>query len=904
MASVHLMNKRHIVVRALLFFFLFLFTPVESSYLIPSKYIKLVNNRYATASFVRNNALYTYGGESSLFNTSSFFTSMSLSPKDKSLIIETVPQSKPGPSCSYSAAVLLDDNQTVILFVGQAFNLSANSSMPIYTYSFLDPNPMWKEIKPVGNALWPDIRIGFSATLAPNGKIYVFGGVRIDTISPAMPFFSFDPRTHQIEIPSSPGDVQLYGHTGTMLPTTSTVEGYFLGNQFVIVYNTNNDTWAKIRLTSETDELRMEGNSVLGPDQKTIFTFGGSGYSGSPNMTIFNTIVLLDTSTWTTSLASTRGALPVPRSLCSLGFIADDLLMISYGIVFGITSDIVNVLQIETKKTKDYLWLIDSSDIINYIHPDDQDRFGLSGRAIAGIVVGVLAFVIIVTLLFKRPRKFVSTVLLISTRRTLWNKRLGEPIWTELCRLGCRVILLLIFALFMVYLIWQVMTSGISTIEIHEYSSIVQSPDIRICLDGWDGSDTFDIYNIRYSCITDSGYICDEYVTLLDMEIHQPRFSYEGSAKVCILFSPPEEFGLSPTRDGDSKGTRFAISLVTQINFTSGFYATVYPPKMNPNNVLYNITTTNNQTQLLTEDAINEWIINDSGTVRDSNTYFIPAGVSSTVEYQIQDHQYLQPAGWNNVGFLPLLNHTPEVVIKYGEGNSDRLLDIAGYTVLATLEVFPSQFAKVVLEEKRIYTLLDALGTLGGFFSLGAAAQIWLFGFRPSSPWGIVHRWSVGSMRRSIKRNLRTQFDSLNTSVPLATPVIPRFTAFSLGKDVNEDEYEYEYKYQEKEEELRASKEAQVPFIENSGASDGGNQNYRMEHMERRVQLLEKLFKSYYVDDEIFTELDLAIKQDNLEKYPKTAGGDSGNKNGTGGGNGSGSGNEHLNETFKGGYEN
>ncbi|KAL0095859.1 hypothetical protein F4703DRAFT_1767348 [Phycomyces blakesleeanus] len=794
------MNKRHIVVRALLFFFLFLFTPVESSYLIPSKYIKLVNNRYATASFVRNNALYTYGGESSLFNTSSFFTSMSLSPKDKSLIIETVPQSKPGPSCSYSAAVLLDDNQTVILFVGQAFNLSANSSMPIYTYSFLDPNPMWKEIKPVGNALWPDIRIGFSATLAPNGKIYVFGG---------------------------------------------------------------------------------------------------SGYSGSPNMTIFNTIVLLDTSTWTTSLASTRGALPVPRSLCSLGFIADDLLMISYG-----KKCIYIYIYIYIYIILDYLWLIDSSDIINYIHPDDQDRFGLSGRAIAGIVVGVLAFVIIVTLLFKRPRKFVSTVLLISTRRTLWNKRLGEPIWTELCRLGCRVILLLIFALFMVYLIWQVMTSGISTIEIHEYSSIVQSPDIRICLDGWDGSDTFDIYNIRYSCITDSGYICDEYVTLLDMEIHQPRFSYEGSAKVCILFSPPEEFGLSPTRDGDSKGTRFAISLVTQINFTSGFYATLYPPKMNPNNVLYNITTTNNQTQLLTEDAINEWIINDSGTVRDSNTYFIPAGVSSTVEYQIQDHQYLQPAGWNNVGFLPLLNHTPEVVIKYGEGNSDRLLDIAGYTVLATLEVFPSQFAKVVLEEKRIYTLLDALGTLGGFFSLGAAAQIWLFGFRPSSPWGIVHRWSVGSMRRSIKRNLRTQFDSLNTSVPLATPVIPRFTAFSLGKDVNEDEYEYEYKYQEKEEELRASKEAQVPFIENSGASDGGNQNYRMEHMERRVQLLEKLFKSYYVDDEIFTELDLAIKQDNLEKYPKTAGGDSGNKNGTGGGNGSGSGNEHLNETFKGGYEN
>ncbi|KAI9025194.1 hypothetical protein CLU79DRAFT_844599 [Phycomyces nitens] len=852
------MNTRPIVFLVILFA-CSLFVVVETSYTIPSKYIKLVNNRYAAASFVRNNALYTYGGESSKANNSNFFTAMTLSPIDNTLIIETVPQHTPGPLCSYANAVLLPDNQTVILFIGQADNKPQNSTMPIYRYNFLDPNPAWTEIKRSGDIPWPDMRVGFSANMAPNGKIYVFGGIRVDKISPALSFFSFDPKTDQIELPNSLGDVDIFGHVGTMLPTgqlvitagyratSATREGYFLGNWIACVYDTNDDTWAKTSITSETNEIRIEANSVLGPDQKTIFIFGGSGYNGKPNITNFNSIVLLDTSTWTSSLADTRGALPVPRSLCSIGFITENLLMISYGIVFGITSDIVNILQVETKKTTDYLWLRDSLDIENYVHPDDHVRVHLSYGAIIGIVIGVLVFVFAVTLLFKRFRRYVFGLISTKSRAIVWNKRLGEPIWAEVCRLGCRLILFLIFILFMVYLIWQVLTSGISTIDVHEYASIVQVPDVRICHDGWDGDDTFDIYQIRYNCITDSGYICDDYVSLLNMTIHQPYFAYEGLAKVCILFSPPEEFGLSATRDGDSKGTRFAISLLSQLNLTTGFYANLYPPGMNPNNVIYNITTSN-QTQLLTETMINDWIISDSGPTREGNTYYITPGSPHTVEYQIQDHQYLQPYGWNNVGFLPFLNHTPEITVKYGESTTGNLLDIAGYNVLGTLEIFPSQFSKVTLEEKRIYTLLDALGTLGGFFSLGAAVQIWLFGFRPSSPWGIVHRWSIGSMRRSINRNLRVQFNSLNTNVPLATPVAPRFAFFSQGKNSE-------------------TEEVLIPFVETSGNERA--QDDRMEHMERRVQLLEKLFQSYYVDDEIFTELDLAIKQDQCHKYPQ-----------------------------------
>lgn len=88
----------------------------------------------------------------------------------------------------------------------------------------------------------------------------------------------------------------------------------------------------------------------------------------------------------------------------------------------------------------------------------------------------------------------------------------------------------------------------------------------------------------------------------------------------------------------------------------------------------------------------------------------------------------------------------------------------------------------------------------------------------------LVHRWAVGDLKRSLLRGLQTNFKTNESSIPLVHPLHPRFSM----NNVSNLEYE----------------------------PDG----QRISRVEERMQVLEMLFKSYYVNDEIFRSLDNATR--------------------------------------------
>jgi hypothetical protein len=147
---------------------------------------------------------------------------------------------------------------------------------------------------------------------------------------------------------------------------------------------------------------------------------------------------------------------------------------------------------------------------------------------------------------------------------------------------------------------------------------------------------------------------------------------------------------------------------------------------------------------------------------------------------------------------------------------------------LGTFVVAPAAYQTTVYKESKIYSLLNALGFVGGVVGLVFGFQAWLFGYRPRSPWGVVHRWSVGDMKRSLLRGLQNNFKT-EAGIPLVHPVHKRFS--------------------------QQQQPGYTPYSPFDADPD------RISKVEERMQVLELLFKAYYVDDEVFRSLDNANKQ-------------------------------------------
>ncbi|KAG1464803.1 hypothetical protein G6F46_008984 [Rhizopus delemar] len=284
-----------------------------------------------------------------------------------------------------------------------------------------------------------------------------------------------------------------------------------------------------------------------------------------------------------------------------------------------------------------------------------------------------------------------------------------------------------------------------------------------------------------------------------------PGYTGSSGRTTCFLFRPPPDFVLSST-EGYSNGSRLIFTFFGDSSALEGsIQVSIYPQNTDPNLIVYGLS----DEVHMDKDTISNWQMNEINNIQTNNVYNLEPPMGGALSYTFVNHHYLQNNAWNYVGFSPITNSTIDIRTAF----SSKALYASYNDTMSQLIVYPERFVNMTDREVKIYTLVNAFGFMGGVFGLFTALQACLFGFRPRSPWGFVHRWSVGGMRRSLFRELQSNFKKTDFGIPLVEPVRP-YTANVVQTEENEAE--------------------------------------RMVRMEGRIQMLETLLKCYYVDDEVF----------------------------------------------------
>ncbi|KAG1149970.1 hypothetical protein G6F37_000920 [Rhizopus arrhizus] len=771
----------------------------------------------AIATAQRNNSLLLFGGE----NATSHYTNTfyQLTQTSSTYDWSTVPQTNTPPGVSYAQAVVVNNSNDMYVIGGMDQDtLGQMAPLQYYKYSFDSQSWTAASTNNLTNATGvPLNRYLFSATYDGNNTIYIFGG-RIYLFSTLPYFHKFDISTGQFTELPGPG-VSCSGHTASYLSTgqlvilggaVSPISG---NNSYdaltpmnqTMVYDTITNTWSTKTITSNNDTFpssRMAHNAVVTSDNNIII-FGGTNLEGQQDKEYFNSLAILDTNSWTWTVPNVQGIPPVGRTLASAGILDGKHLTVAFGMSLNSFYNDVNVLNISTNT-----WLQSFSTEGSHSLSNSSS---LSGGIIAGIVIACVVVALIVLLLLWRFQTYIRW-LFMRIHKDIWKPRTGEPLWAETTRIVFQIFLLFIFTVFLVFMIRQVINSPNVTQSIEEQVDTVSIPDIRFCFEGY--TDDPDItHNPGVDCQTESGYSCNLHIQKLDMSRFTPGYTGSSGQTTCFLFRPPPDFVLSST-EGYSNGSRLIFTFFDNSSVIEGsIQVSIYPQNTDPNLIVYGLS---NEVHM-DEDAISSWKMNEINNIQINNVYNLEPPMGGALSYTFVNHHYLQNNAWNYVGFSPITNSTVDIRTAF----SSKTLYASFNDTRSQLIVYPERFVNMTDKEVKIYTLVNAFGFMGGIFGLFATLQACLFGFRPRSPWGFVHRWSVGGMRRSLFRGLQSNFKKTDFGIPLVEPVRP-YTANVVQTEENEAQ--------------------------------------RMVRMEGRIQMLEALLKSYYVDDEVFE----SVKQANL----------------------------------------
>lgn len=359
--------------------------------------------------------------------------------------------------------------------------------------------------------------------------------------------------------------------------------------------------------------------------------------------------------------------------------------------------------------------------------------------------------------------------------------------------------------------------------------------DIRFCFDGFPTSGRGAPGDPRLACQTDMGYDCNSDVISLDLTYFQPTSTTGFST--CFLYRPSLDFKLSPRTVGN-KGSRLVFTIFANGSYASSgrIHISAYPRLRDPNVRLYNLT----GVTAMSKAEIADWITNEQYNIQTSNTYTMQLLSYNGMGFNVVNRQSLVPDAWSYFGVLPHINHQRIVETTFQQNPPD-----TGYTSshsdIGYLNVIPMDYANVRDREVRVYTLLNALGFVGGVASLFFTFHSWLWGARPNSPWGIVQRYASGHAQRSLRNNLRARF-------------------FDLAPSDNSE--------QRPQQQAKPTTYSNIPFVNEDAAfsysspydSDIKEANEgRMQFMEDRLRLLERVVKSYYFDTEVFQQLNTAV---------------------------------------------
>ncbi|ORZ25514.1 hypothetical protein BCR42DRAFT_400318 [Absidia repens] len=612
-------------------------------------------------------------------------------------------------------------------------------------------------------------------------------------------FWSYAIQTHQWTPIDLPSNALRCGHSANLLDDGYRIAilGGFLVEKYqllnnngaprvlanmssVLLYDSLASQWSEQSTVGSYPKPRAYHTTVKSTDNSLIVVGGQDGtpppYQAylSSNGQFQDMVAILNTTTWQWQTVPGTSTMeqPLPQSKATGLMVDDHTLLYSFGTTYQTIYSGLYLFD-----TRSNAWISSGSERIDSngngiaVEQNVSSNGGYSETRheihIIVACIGSLCFVAVLILLYRMKfqwkRKLLSGLSLF--KKQIWKPRIGEPSWTETVRLTLMLAYVCFFLFLILCLVDQVVNSPIidQLSYIENPSATVTAPDIRFCLD--------DEHTVL-RCGTDLGMQCSEYlIPMSTLAVHHRRHRNP----YCYLFRPPPSFRLGQTSDrlasnGSYLKFDYYFGQPTQVE------AAFYHPRHNPNLAVYSIPAHQDQQQhypFTWNDPLEEMAFLSSekkGSSLSTNIYQLDVNVVSSGSYELLQRVTLLDTFWNYVGFSPDVDTFYEIDTKV-QSETGRSDYSSNPRPLGSFHVFPMHYEIKTLHEQRAFALVNATGVFGGLFGLLVSFQALLFGYRPRSPLGVVHRWSIGDMKRSLLHGLQKSFVPQNTNVPIVHPM-------------------------------------------------------------------------------------------------------------------------------------
>ncbi|KAI9258837.1 hypothetical protein BDA99DRAFT_606082 [Phascolomyces articulosus] len=143
----------------------------------------------------------------------------------------------------------------------------------------------------------------------------------------------------------------------------------------------------------------------------------------------------------------------------------------------------------------------------------------------------------------------------------------------------------------------------------------------------------------------------------------------------------------------------------------------------------------------------------------ESNHYMMNGSLSCWLISGPEDEFYITQSVANN-GFAPIYEDEPGLMTVFQSSTPNNVSMPAG-----AIDIYPSSMAYLTMQDQQIYTFMTVLGSAAGLLGLLITLDRLLFGARSISPWGLVHRWSFGKLKVSLRNHLHEAFGFLRRPI-------------------------------------------------------------------------------------------------------------------------------------------
>ncbi|EPB91302.1 hypothetical protein HMPREF1544_01819 [Mucor circinelloides 1006PhL] len=792
---------------------------------------------YGADSIRINDTIYVYGGFYNVapWNKEALWTLDS--SINKLTQLETDPYAS--PAVIYHSLQSLNSS-TLITFGG---HLNEHNITPpaepeyLRYYQFNFDSLKWTPLQKKNPAIETPFERFWHTTSKSDNTIYLYGGMNMT--QGLNDFWKYNAAIDGwTRLPNV--DVARCGHTATMMDNGKMVVlgGYDCSNSSLLtqttkslisldtaaVYDTNTNEWYEQTLKGDIPQARTFHTAVKSRNNHVIICGGQNGevepfqsYLSGEHASDMTAI--LDMNTWEWHIPDASPYQPFPRSHAIANIVNETKMIYGFGINYHTVYDGLYVFDLEINQ-----WLPPAG---VYHHDSQHYSVGLIvGLSIFGAFVGSASVVLLGYWLIKRHGSAINN-LFAGIRRNIWNPRPGEPLWAEISRLLFRFSFLAIFITMTAVLVLQVKNSPIIDQQYYDhtpdYTVAAPATDIRFCFDGW-----LDTASPVLQCATDFGEPCSNYLINMTENVRS-NLNYYGTKLSCQLFRPPKKtFKLGRTNDRMAhSGSFLKFYYYGQPSNNSILHVELYHPDHDANLPVYNVT---GDFEWYSPDENAKFQSSEQMNLKTENVFEVHPTYATRIGYELLERQKMDGSTWNYIGFGS--TRVSQYHLKSNQMSADG--DTTYSTnpqPLGSLHVYPMRYDVTVMREQRAFTLVNGMGIVGGIFGLIVGFQANLFGYRPRSPWGIVHRWSVGLMRRSLLQGLKARFPTTDeVHIPIVHPVHRRFSEALLS----------------------TSHDASSPI--------NTTKKTQMARLEERLHVFELLFQAYYIDDEVFRSLQNAQK--------------------------------------------